>query len=227
MAAPVRYPLLLDLRGRKVVVVGGGGVAARKVERLRASGAEVRVVAPVFDATLHAVSEGVELVPSAFVPAHLDGAFLVFACTNDRSVNAAVADESARRGIAVNVTDDPEGSDFHVPASLHFGDISVAISTGGASPLVAGLLRKAIEESIGDEFVKLTRILAELRGAARAALPKEEDRRSLYEEVATAETLSHLRNARSRELLAHLDAVCERHGVQLPAEIRARLDANG
>jgi len=125
----VRLPLFLDLRGKRVLVVGGGKVATRRAERLRAAGADVSVVAPdVADAIAEVTAD---IRRRAFEPADVDGAWLVLACTNDSTVNAAVAAAADAAGIWCLRADDAEQSPAWLAATGHADGITVAVSASG------------------------------------------------------------------------------------------------
>ncbi len=139
------YPVFLDLRGRKVVVIGGGRVAARKVRGLVEAGARVTVIAP--EVTVDAAVERV--VRRKYRRGDLRGAALAFAAADDRAVNRAVGEEARRRGIPVNVADRADECTFLVPARVRRGAVQIAISTGGTRPRLARELRERIEEALG------------------------------------------------------------------------------
>ena len=156
------YPVVLRLAGRRCVVIGGGEVARRKVARLLAAGARVQVIAPHLHPELLA-RPGIELICRPFLPDDLHGAFLVFAATNDRCVNATVAAAARQQGVPVNIADDPEESDFHLPAILQRGDLLLAISSGGGSPAFATELRDHLATKIGLEWGLFCAVAAGLR----------------------------------------------------------------
>lgn len=128
----VGYPIVLHVRGRRAVVVGGGKVAARKVYGLLEAEADVVVIAPEAVPDIEALAAKGEIVwrKKTFAEDDLAGAFLVIAATNDRNVNEAVA-QAAAPGQLVNVVDDPKRCDFHVPAVIRRGPLTIAVSTGG------------------------------------------------------------------------------------------------
>jgi uroporphyrin-III C-methyltransferase / precorrin-2 dehydrogenase / sirohydrochlorin ferrochelatase len=138
----VRYPLFLDLTGRRVVVVGGGAVALRRTADLLEAGALVTVVAPVVDPEFAA--QDVTIEPREFVPADLDGAWLALACTNDVAANATVAVTAESRGIWCLRADEAERSRAWRPATTRVDDVTVAVSAGG-DPARAAALRNTIE----------------------------------------------------------------------------------
>ncbi|MBE0503110.1 MAG: bifunctional precorrin-2 dehydrogenase/sirohydrochlorin ferrochelatase [Desulfuromonadales bacterium] len=156
------YPVVLRLAGRRCVVVGGGEVARRKATGLLAAGARVQVIAPHLHPALLATPE-IELCCRSFLPDDLCGAFLVFAASNDRDVNAAVAAAARQQGALVNIADDPEDSDFHLPATLSRGDLLVAISSGGGSPAFAAELRDQLATKLGPEWELFCAVAAALR----------------------------------------------------------------
>jgi len=156
------YPVLLSVAERLCVVVGGGPVALRKVRGLLAAGARVRLVA----AELAAPAEDLEGVTATVRPyrdGDLAGAFLAFAATGDRTVNAAVVAEARRRGVLVCVADAPEEGDFALPALLRRGDLTVAVATGGKSPALAALVRDRLAPQLGPEWAEVLEIAAALR----------------------------------------------------------------
>jgi uroporphyrin-III C-methyltransferase/precorrin-2 dehydrogenase/sirohydrochlorin ferrochelatase len=138
----VRYPLFLDLTGRRVVVVGGGAVAARRLADLLEAGGLVTVVAPVVDDAIGAA--GVTVERREFVPADLDEAWLVLACTDNAEVNASVAVAAAARGIWCVRSDDAERSRAWRPAVTQVDDVTIAVSADGDPTRAVGL-RNAIE----------------------------------------------------------------------------------
>ena len=137
------YPIVLDLTGVHVVVVGGGTVALRKIEGLLNAHADVTVVASTAVAGIADLP--VRLVPRAYEPNDLTTARLVITATNDPAVNAKVAADAAGLGIWVNSADDPANCTFILPAVARAGPITVAVSTGGASPALASHLRSEIQ----------------------------------------------------------------------------------
>lgn len=198
-SAPRYYPVFLDLRGRLCVVAGGGRIARDKVLGLVEAGARVRVIAP----RVEAMPEGVEIIQRPFDPAELAGAALAVAATDDPAVNQAVARAAGERGIPVNVVDDPEACTFLVPAVVRRGRVRVAISTGGASPLLARRLRERIEAIIGEEWGELAEILMELRRQweprARGAGLSFEARRQAWDRLLDSSVLEMLREGRGAE----------------------------
>jgi precorrin-2 dehydrogenase/sirohydrochlorin ferrochelatase len=147
-------------------VVGGGAVATRKARNLLQAGAEVVVVSP--EALPELEGMGVEVRYRPYGYGDLEGADLAFAATDSREVNAAVAREAGERGVRINVADRPSEGDFAVPATLRRGGLQVAVSTGGASPTLAGRIRNELEEVFGPEWAGVVEGLEAARRSGEA-----------------------------------------------------------
>jgi siroheme synthase-like protein len=180
-ANPVRfgYPVVLDLHGVRVLVVGAGPVAVRKITGLVAAGADVRVVAPEIAEQLDAPplrTQIGELRRRAYEPGDVDGVRLVVTATGIAAVDAAVSADARARGIWVNAADQPADCDLILPAIARQGSISVAVSTDGKSPALAANLRDRIASLLTPELAALADDLAAERTAIRAAGGSTEDR---------------------------------------------------
>jgi siroheme synthase-like protein len=159
------YPVFLEMKDRPCVVVGGGGVAERKVEGLLAAGARVTVVSPELTAALAALKEEGRLqhVARPYREGDLEGCEVAVVATDDGSVNADVAREGRERGVWVNAVDDPPNCDFILPSVIRRGDIVIAVSTGGASPALARRLREELEAFLSEDYGPLAELLQEVR----------------------------------------------------------------
>jgi uroporphyrin-III C-methyltransferase/precorrin-2 dehydrogenase/sirohydrochlorin ferrochelatase len=171
-------PIFVDLRDRLVVVVGGGVVAARKIEHLLKAHARVRVVSPELTSELALFRDAgrLEHRASHFACQHLDGAQLVVAATDDESVNEAVSQCSRARGMWVNVVDDAKRSAFIFPAIVDRSPLLVAIGTEGSSPTLARRVRTQIEALLPERLGELATYAGRWRGLVKAALPSLPDR---------------------------------------------------
>lgn len=159
------YPVFLDLAGRACLVVGGGAVAERKAEGLLAAGARLTVVSPGLSQGLRELAERGALVwvERGFEPDDVDGMDLAFVATSDPQVNRRAAQAARAKGVRINVADDPKGCDFHVPAVVRRGPVSVAVSSAGSSPALAAWLRGRLAEAIPAGLGDLAAVLAALR----------------------------------------------------------------
>jgi precorrin-2 dehydrogenase/sirohydrochlorin ferrochelatase len=161
------YPVNLLVAGRRVLVVGGGTVAAEKARGLLAAGAAVHVVASEVRAEVRAL--GLTWEERPYARGDLEGCRLAVACTDDASVNQAVFDDGEAAGIWVNAADDPARCSYTLPARLDRGRLLVTVSTGGHSPALATWLRDQLAEHVGTEHETVLDLLA----AARATLVAE------------------------------------------------------
>jgi precorrin-2 dehydrogenase/sirohydrochlorin ferrochelatase len=158
------YPVGLIVAGRRVLVVGGGKVAAEKVRTLAACGAAVTVVAPDVDDAISSL-DAVTVEQRAYEPGDAaNGYRLVIAATDDAAVNRQVHDDADGAGVWVNAADDPANCTFTLPAVLRRGKVTVGVATGGSSPALAGWLRDRIATTeVGPEYEVLADLLAEAR----------------------------------------------------------------
>ncbi len=197
-AAPPLFPVFLDLRGKIVFVVGGGAVAKRKVASLIEAGAEVWVGAPELDESLRelALSGHIRYLEGSFEPAWLDSSaiWLVIAATDLRDVNEQVAHAATVRRIWVNVVDDIQLTAFHMPARVERGPLQIAISSGGAAPMLARHVRETLETQFDDAYGALAQLFQALRSQIREALPDLTRRRAFFDACLQGEALHLLRS---------------------------------
>ena len=218
--ADVRYyPLFLNMTGRKCVVVGGGKVAERKVERLLNCGARVEVVGKTLTRRLAVWKQEEKLVhhDGDYREAFLPGAFLVIGATNDAEVNGEVATDARALGIPVNIVDDPARCDFILPSMMERGDLSIAVSTGGRSPALAKKLRGELEASYGPEYALLLEILGALRVKILAEGGAPAKNRARFETVVSSEILEKIRARRWTEAKEEIKKLT---GVEMEVEPR-------
>ena len=159
------YAINLRLIERLCLVVGGGPVAARKTKGLLASRARVRLVSPHISPDLAELADQGEIVWLArpYQKEDLVGAVLVFAATNDPTIQEQISHDAEERGILVNRADDPSRGDFHLPASVRRGALLITISTSGQSPALSATLRRRLERELGDVYTPLTELCGRLR----------------------------------------------------------------
>ena len=179
------FPVFFDLNGQKVLIVGGGEVAMRKISLLERTGASITVVAPVIapELMVRAAAGQLQLSIREFVPEDLDGARLVIVATSRRAVNRWIAKLSESRNVPVNVVDDREASRFIVPAVIDRDPVMIAISTGGASPVLARRLRARLEAMIPKRIGELASWLRALRASTRLKLRDTDERRRFFEAI--------------------------------------------
>ena len=159
---PAHYPVYLNLTGKKCIVFGGGPIAEDKIAKLQSTGAQVTIVSPTVTPNLQAWAHrgDFQWQPREYQAGDMEGAFLSIAATNDRQVNHEIFQEAERLGVLINVVDDPEQGTFIAPAVVRRGQVTLAISTGGASPALARKLREALTEDAVLEWADLARVLS-------------------------------------------------------------------
>lgn len=162
---PRYYPIFLNIRGKRCVVVGGGAVALRKVKALLEHEASVKVISPELCPELSqlAKSRAIQVLQRNYNGRDLQGVFIAIAATDDGEINNKVAEEARAKGVLVNVVDDSEHSDFIVPSQLRRGDITIAVSTAGKSPALARKIRTRLEKDFGAEYASLALLVDEVR----------------------------------------------------------------
>ena len=151
------FPMMVDLRNRKLVVIGGGKIATKRIESLLRFQPKITVVSPVLEASLHALAKSgeIEHIARAFQIGDVQGALLVIAATDDAAVNQLVK-ESCHANQLINIVDDPANSSFHFPAMYEKNEITIAVTTSGISPILAKNLRDdfaAIVDGIEPEYL--------------------------------------------------------------------------
>jgi precorrin-2 dehydrogenase / sirohydrochlorin ferrochelatase len=176
------YPIFAIIDQKPCLVVGGGAVGERKVQDLCAVGARVTVVSPTLTPRLAAMAAAGEIrhLPADFSPEQVAGMALVMAATDDPEVNGRVSAAARSRDIWVNVADAPELCTFIVPAQVRRGELTLAISTGGASPALARRLRQELEQLFGPEYATYLRLLKEIRTALLTAQRAHPDNARLF-----------------------------------------------
>ena len=177
------FPLFADLNGRRVLVVGGGPVAERKVKSLLACGALVTVGAPEVTQTLAQLQEQqqIERLSGHFQPDWLEEAWLAVAATDDRALNRHIAELANAQRMFINVVDDPELSSFQVPSIVDRSPITIAISSAGSAPVLARRVRERIETLFDHTLGSLASLAAKYRPAIRKARPDLRPRREFYD----------------------------------------------
>lgn len=178
------FPFMVDLLGKKLVVVGGGKVAFRKCETLLSFEADIDVVAPYLCEDFPALEGKFKHIRSFYNAAQITDAFAVIAATDDRAVNEEVYFDCRQSNIPVNVVDTPELCSFYIPATLQRGDLTIGISTGGKSPALAGLIKKELASLYGEEYAEKLRLLGKLRETVKEEIEDISIRRGILSTAA-------------------------------------------
>jgi len=181
------YPIMMDVRGKRVVVIGAGGVGQRKVVSLHQAEAVVTLVDPEMPETLDLPP--VTMLAEPYRREHLEGATMVFVCTDNRELNARVARDARDAGAIVNAADQNEDCDFFAPATIHDGDVVVAIGTGGASPALSAVLKGVLKAALPENIGQFAELLAAIRTELRTRLDTHEARGAALKQLVTQETI--------------------------------------
>ena len=158
------YPIFLDIKNIRCVVVGGGVVALRKTSMLLDHDAQVTVISPQLCPELEKMAGNtITAVRREYEIGDLKGAFVVVAATDDQTINEQVATDASEKGILINVVDVPALSNFIVPSYLKRGDLTIAVSTNGKSPALSRKIRIKLEEAFEREYAQLIAVVEEVR----------------------------------------------------------------
>jgi precorrin-2 dehydrogenase/sirohydrochlorin ferrochelatase len=213
------YPLFLDISQRRCVVIGGGKVAERKIERLLACGARVEVVGRVLTPALSALKAEGRIVhhDSDYDRTLIRGAFFVIGATDDGAVNGRISEDARELGILVNIVDQSARCDFILPSLVERGALTIAVSTGGKSPALAKKLRTELASLYGPEYATLLEIVGELRERVIAGGRPSEENRERFEALVTSEILDLIRAKRWSRIEAMIE---ERTGIEMEVKPR-------
>jgi siroheme synthase-like protein len=176
-----KYPIFLDLTGRRVVVIGGGAVALRKTQTLLAAGARLVVIAKKIDDALTSLCtySKAELIKSTYSKDYLVGAVLAVAATGNRQLNKQIYKDCQELEILCNVVDEPELCDFFVPAVVNRGSLQIAVSTAGHCPAYAGHIRKKLEQILTESHGEFLAELEKIRKKIIETVPELSHRKVL------------------------------------------------
>jgi precorrin-2 dehydrogenase/sirohydrochlorin ferrochelatase len=191
--AMAKYPIFLELGSRRVVVIGGGAVAVRKVQALMSTGARVVVVAERMDEMMTALCQGTdtELIKSKYSKSYLAGALLAIAATNNNELNKQIYKDCQEMEVLCNVVDVPELCDFFVPAVVKRGNLQIAIGTEGQCPAYAGHTRKKLETIFTEQHGLFLAELEKLRKKIIQNVTDSADRKAVLGQLADDESFEY------------------------------------
>jgi uroporphyrin-III C-methyltransferase / precorrin-2 dehydrogenase / sirohydrochlorin ferrochelatase len=214
----ILYPLAVDLRGKAVLVAGGGAVAARKLTELLRCGADITVLAPEPNPSVERLAGALRLIRRPFKSGDELGRYLVFACTDDSSVNREIAGLCSRGNVLCNVADASHEGTFHVPGVIRKGEVTVTVSTGGAAPGLTRHLKRLLSSTLGDSVAEFAALLGPFRAALREGVPS-----GLSAEILEALPYRKL----LEDLQAHGAAAVERYLADTLAKAKANTKTVG
>lgn len=188
-------PIMMDLRGMRVLLVGGGKIAARKASQLLAAGAELTVISPEISAEIRALEQAgsFEWIAREAQIDDVENYRIVYAASGDEELNERLAEAARRNGALVNVASRAQSGNFIHPAVLRRGRLIVAASTSGAGPTVASALIRELDERFGNEYETYVEFLYVMRQKIRASVSEPEVRHRLMRKLAETDILDHIR----------------------------------
>ncbi len=201
------FPAFLTLQNRPCLLAGGGNVAGRKARQLLKAGAGVTVVAPEIGAALSELhAEGkLKYIKGVYAPKMLEGVCLVIAATDDAALNQSIAAEAKSRNCLVNVVDNPEASTFIMPSVIRRDPVVIAVSTGGASPVLARLLKARLETLIPSGYGNLASLIERFRAEVKVRFPTVLERRRFWEKILQGPVAEMLYAGRDRHAVRLLE----------------------
>ncbi|HVB25768.1 MAG TPA: bifunctional precorrin-2 dehydrogenase/sirohydrochlorin ferrochelatase [Ktedonobacteraceae bacterium] len=223
---PAYYPLMLDLRGRVAIVIGGNRVAAEKAATLAASGALVRVLSPSYCSEMRQLAEQqqVTLEYKTYQPGDLADAFVVVAATNDQQLIETIWTETQERGQLVNIVDVPKYCNFIVPSILRRDQLTIAVSTEGASPGLAKRIRHKLEEHFPPTYGTYIRLASIVRTHLRTSGVSYERRDDFFGDFFDSAILVYVISGNVEQAIATTENILHRYDITLPAfDIAAEL----
>lgn len=196
------YPIMLDIKGKKCRVIGGGRVAERKVTDLLEADAVVTVISPATtEKLLKYYNDGkINLTRREYRYGDLTDSYLVYAATDDREVNETCLRECREKSILLNVVDKPDMCDFIVPARITRGDLNIIVSTNGKSPMLSKKIRKGLENLFTDEYGEYLEILGDLREKVKTEVQDIEKRREIFRTLVYSDVFDRYLNGEDMDL---------------------------
>jgi len=198
-------PILLNVKGHRALVVGGGTVACRKTDLLARAGCDITVVAPTLNDDMARLvrNKGIEHKTSELIAEDLDGCTIAFGASADRAINRKLCDLAAAAGVKVNIADDPELCDFIMPAIVDRSPLLIAVASGGTSPLLTRMLKARFETEIPAAYGRLADFAGKYRQRVKDSIPDMTRRRRFWETMIAGPVAEHLFSAQE-ELAATL-----------------------
>lgn len=194
------YPIFIDLNSQPCLVIGGGGVALRKIRLMSCAGAKITVIAPkLCDDLITEFGNKINHINREFTDTDIGNYRLITAATNNSEVNKRVSTLAQAKNIPVNVVDQPNLCSFITPSIVDRSPVVIAISTGGGAPVLARILRSKLEAFIPASYGRLADSMRHYREKIKTVLPEEKDRRRFWEKVTQGPIAEHFFSGRDKE----------------------------
>lgn len=176
------FPFFMEIKDKECLVVGGGMVALRKIEKLLPFGVQITVVSPAFCPEIEEL-DGLRRIRRNFEKTDIEGMLFVIGATDDEGVNGEISALCRERNIPVNIVDNPKKCTFFFPALVKQGEFVAGFSTGGGSPLAARYIRKRVEDTIPAGFDRVVDVLSSVREQVKAEIPDIRKREKAFKEI--------------------------------------------
>jgi len=185
------YPIFLDLNNQKVIVVGGGEVAERKIKNLLIYGCTIYISSPHFTPHLQQLiaAKKIHHIPDKSLDTYMDTAFMVIAATDDAEVNSKIASQAKKHGLLINTVDQPKDCNFIMPSIVKRGNLQIAISTAGKSPALAKKIRKNLQNTFPPEYDLLTELLGIIRAKLLSQNQSSSKNKIIFQQLVEANLL--------------------------------------
>lgn len=185
------YPIMIDIENKPCLIIGGGKVAYRKVSELLRYNAKIKLISKDINEDVKKLIDEKEIIylGKDYSSAWLEKVFLVIAATNNRELNKKIIEDCNKINTLVNSVDNPKESCFIQPSKLNKGDITIAVSTGGKSPILSKIIKGKINAIIKDSYSDYLEILGEFREKALKEISSEEERRTFFSQITNEEYL--------------------------------------
>lgn len=196
------YPIMLDIKNRKCGVIGGGKVAYRKIISLLECGAKVVVISKeiISDVKTLIDEKKVEYLNENYNPKYIADLYIVYAATNEITVNKEIYKHCIEKNILVNVVDEPDICNFIVPSKIQKGDLTISVSTNGKSPMLARKIREDLEEIYDDRYEVFLDIMGQVREKAFVILRDNKKRSEFYKTIVFSNFINRL-SRENKELI--------------------------
>ncbi|SHK31727.1 precorrin-2 dehydrogenase/sirohydrochlorin ferrochelatase family protein [Tepidibacter formicigenes] len=177
------YPMMINLKNKKVTVIGGGKVAFRKVKKFLEFDCDIKVVSPLYVDKFESLKDKITIIEDEYKKEYIKDSFLVVASTSNKELNEDIAIYCRENNILCNVVDDINLSDFIVPSSIKRGDLVISVSTMGKSPSLSSKIRKELEEKYDEEYEEYVNILGEMRALVLKKCNDESEKKKILNEI--------------------------------------------
>lgn len=202
------YPVSLNLKNKKVLVVGGGHVALRKIDTLLECGARVTVISPQTKKEIDR-KKGVKVILRPFKASDINGSYIVIAATNDNNLNEYVAASCRKKHKLINVIDNTALCDFIAPAVIRRGDLVISISSSGDAPFFTKYLAEKLRKEYGKEYSGYLRLLAMARRKVVSKISDHGRREKVYKKMLSPAILNAVKNGKIKSARSKLEKIIE------------------